>query len=92
MDDFLSYNYVVTALSARNEATLVRSHNFIHYTTKAIAEDFGNEFVADIAQGNKSKVSDMLGFVHFGDEDKIGVINLSDHGWVTFKISKLPLW
>ena len=66
--DFLGYDNIILIIPYRNKATLIFTNQIIQEWSESVGINLGYDFVIDITQANRTKVSNILKKIHFRDE------------------------
>lgn len=56
MGNFLGYNNIIISAMPRNKTTLLRTNKTMNDISQTISQNFSDNFVADVAKGDVSKI------------------------------------
>jgi hypothetical protein len=74
VENFTSYQSVVTNQSPRNESTLIRADYVMQNRFKSISYGFSDNLEGNIAKRDESELTRKEGVISFRDETNVGVV------------------
>lgn len=75
--DFLRHNDIFMDTSLMNETKLVRGDNVVHVMLKSVGNNFAEDFIYRIAEGNRFKLSNNLKILQFGNKINISEVYIN---------------
>lgn len=79
-------NDIVSDLPSWDEATLLLSDHLLHEPFKAVGYEFGDCFIAHIAQAYGPEMSHSLWQINFGDEGDSSVVQAFWHNPLIYEV------
>lgn len=73
--DFIGYNDIICCQPIRNESTLGRQNYLMENPFKPISQHLSNDFIDNVAQANRSEISNFEWIFDFGNKCYKSMIN-----------------